>query len=200
MKNDFFAEKAADYDTLKSRTDNVDAIALGIIKSNVFEKHMHIMEFGSGTGLLLSNVAPHVAKITAVDISPSMNSMLISKKNLLECKLEILEIDITKQAITEKFDGIISSMTIHHIEDVAALFRTFYNLLNTNGFIAIADLDTEDGSFHTTDTGVHHFGFNRDEFIAKAKAAGFNNLTIDTVSLIEKPTGNYSVFLLTGRK
>lgn len=200
MNNDFFSEKATDYDNLKSRTDNVDAIALGIIKSNVVEKHMHIMDFGSGTGLLLSNVAPYVAKITAVDISPSMNSMLISKKNLLECELEILEIDITKQAITEKFDGIISSMTIHHIEDVEALFRNFYHLLNTHGFIALADLDTEDGSFHTTDTGVHHFGFNRDEFLSMAKAAGFKNLNIDTVSVIEKPTGNYSVFLLTGRK
>jgi hypothetical protein len=66
--------------------------------------------------------------------------------------------------------------------------------------IAIADLDEEDGSFHTEDTGVFHNGFDRNELLNFAKNAGFKNLKIQTASTVIKPTGNYPVFLLTGEK
>ncbi|MDY8134276.1 class I SAM-dependent methyltransferase [Aquimarina sp. 2201CG5-10] len=82
----------------------------------------------------------------------------------MDCEIQILEMDLTTEKLNEKFDSIISSMTLHHINNVDELFKTFYTLLNDKGTIAIADLDTEDGSFHTTDTGVFHHGFDRKEF------------------------------------
>ncbi|WP_338359111.1 class I SAM-dependent methyltransferase [Yeosuana marina] len=200
VQKDYFSEKAKDYDTHKPRTVNVENIAKGILKESFFSKDMSIMDFGSGTGLLLTEVAPYVKKISAVDISASMNEVLKSKKDIIECELELIETDLTKEAFNKTFDAIISSMTIHHIKNVLELFRKFYSLLNKNGFIAIADLDLEDGSFHTTDTGVFHFGFDREEFLNTAKKAGFKDLKIETVSVVEKPTGKYPVFLLTGRK
>ena len=158
------------------------------------------MDFGSGTGLLLSKIAPHVGEITAVDISASMNKVLQSKMNAIDCKVKIVELDLTKETLTTKFDSIISSMTIHHIENTQELFNKFYSMLNDNGTIAIADLDKEDGSFHTEDTGVFHFGFDRTEFLNSAEIAGFRELKIQTASVADKPTGKYPVFLLTGKK
>ena len=102
--------------------------------------------------------------------------------------------------MTKKFDGIISSMTIHHIKDTTHLFKQFYELLDTNGILAIADLDKEDGSFHTVDTGVFHYGFDRKEFIHLAKSVGFKNTKIQTVGYAEKPYGKYPIFLLTANK
>lgn len=197
---DYFAEKAAGYDGQKSSTENVDNIAQLILEKLSFSKKMHIMDFGSGTGLLLSHIAPYVREITAVDISVSMNTILQSKINVLDCRLQIVEKDLTKETLDTKFDSIISSMTIHHIEDVQKIFNEFYSLLDDNGTIAIADLDKEDGSFHTEDTGVFHFGFDRNEFLCIAENAGFRELKIQTASIIDKPLGNYPVFLLTGKK
>jgi len=198
IKKDWFAHKANDYDNKKDRTQNINTIAQGILKEISFSKKMKIMDFGSGTGLLLSEIAPYVGKITAVDISASMNEILRAKK--VDCEIEILEMDLTTEQLEEKFDSIISSMTFHHIEDVTELFKKLYALLNDKGTIAIADLDKEDGSFHSTDTGVFHYGFDRDAFKHIAENAGFRNLKIQTISTIEKPRGNYSVFLLTGEK
>ncbi len=200
QKKDFFKEKAQEYDKESSRTQNVDHIAQAILKEVSFSKEMHIMDFGSGTGLLLSNIAPHVGEITAVDISSSMNEVLRSKMNTINCKLEIAEIDLTKETLDKKFDAIISSMAVHHIENIANLFKIFYALLHENGTIAIADLDKEDGSFHTTNTGVFHHGFDREEFVTIAKSVGFKDVKTQNASIVEKPTGNYSVFLLTGKK
>ena len=199
-RKDFFAEKAAEYDGQKSRTQNVDNIGQSMLKHLSFSKEMHIMDFGSGTGLLSSQIAPHVGEITAVDISPSMNGVLQSKMNAIDCKLQILELDLTKETLDAQFDAIISSMTMHHIEHVEEILKKFYSLLDDNGTLAIADIDKEDGTFHTEDTGVFHYGFDRNEFLRIAENAGFRELKMQTASVMEKPTGNYPVFLLTGKK
>ena len=200
MLKDYFAEKAEGFDNQKSITENVDNIAQTIINKLSFTKDMHIMDFGSGTGLLLSQIAPYVDEITAVDISASMIGVLESKMDTIGCKLKILNMDLTKEKLDTKFDAIVSSMTIHHIENVQEIFNKFYSLLKDNGTIAIADLDKEDGTFHTEDTGVFHKGFDRAEFLHIAKNAGFSHLEIQTASMMVKPTGQYSVFLLTGKK
>lgn len=197
---DFFAEKAKDYDNEKSRTENVSTIAQTILKEVSFSKEMSVMDFGSGTGLLLSEIAPYVGEITAVDVSSSMNSILKSKKEQIKCSLQIIEMDLTKETLDKKFNAIISSMTIHHVEDTLALFKKFHSLLKENGTIAIADLDTEDGSFHTEDTGVFHCGFDREDFAKMVKEAGFKEVKIQNASTIAKPNSNYSVFLLTANK
>ena len=44
------------------------------------------LDFGSGTGLLLSKIAPFVGKITAVDISKSMNEVLRIKE--MDCEIK----------------------------------------------------------------------------------------------------------------
>ena len=198
--NDFFEGKANAYDQEVARSKNVSNIAQLILQEIDYKLNMRIMDFGSGTGLLLSEIAAHVGKITAIDISKSMNEVLESKKESIECEVEVVEMDLSKDTLHRQFDGIISSMTIHHIKDIAKLFEKFYQMLPKNGSIALSDLDTEDGSFHKKNTGVHHFGFDRDEFLNIAKSVGFRDLKIQTVGFVEKPYGKYSVFLLTGIK
>jgi len=198
VSKDFFAQKAAVYEQDRNRVDNVNTIANEIIKRIKLDKGMQLMDFGSGTGLLLEGIAPHVGKITAVDVSAAMNHQLAEKRGKIDCELEMLELDLTTATLDRQFDGIISSMTLHHVEDIPALLAKFRSLLKSSGFIALADLDTEDGSFHTEDTGVHHHGFDREKLAAIARKAGFKNVAVATASQLRKPQREYSVFLLTG--
>jgi cyclopropane fatty-acyl-phospholipid synthase-like methyltransferase len=126
-----------------------------------------------------------------------MNHRLAEKHSRLGCELEILAVDLELTDIDRKFSGIISSMTLHHIKDIDTLFTKFYAMLNKDGFIAIADLDAEDGSFHTEDTGVHHSGFDRAAIAAAVKAAGFRDVMTTSASVVHKPQGEFPVFLLT---
>jgi len=198
---DYFHEKSKQYEKEAARTNNVKNIGEAILEKLTYDKtSTHIMDFGSGTGLLTEQIAPYVRKMTTIDVSPSMNEQLRTKKEQLTCELNMLELDLTTTEIHESFDGIISSMTIHHVEDVQALFHKFYRLLNSGGTIALADLDKEDGTFHTEDMGVFHFGFDQEEFAACAQKAGFKDVNIEIVSVAKKPHGDYPIFLLTGRK
>ncbi|MBL4585206.1 MAG: class I SAM-dependent methyltransferase [Pseudomonadales bacterium] len=197
MSNDFFKDKADSYEQVTHRVANVENIARAVLGSANLKSGMNIMDFGSGTGLLLEQIAPAVTSITAVDISQSMNAQLEKKRADIKCELEIIEMDLTQSSLDRKFDGIISSMTMHHVDDIAAMFEKFHSMLDTGGFIAIADLVTEDGGFHTEDTGVFHFGFDPDEFLALASDAGFNNVELSVVSTVHKPLADYPVFLLS---
>ena len=200
-KKDYFAGKAHTYENNAARVTNVHTIADAILEKIIYDReNTHLMDFGSGTGLLTSQVAPYVRKITTVDISASMNEVLREKMDAMACEIEMRECDLVTTELEECYDGIISSMTIHHVEDVQALLRKFYRLLKSGGTIALADLDKEDGSFHTENTGVFHFGFDQETFALWAKHAGFKDVNIEIVSSAKKPYGEYPIFLMTGYK
>lgn len=197
MSVDRFAKKAGGYEQNQSRVDNVANIAKSVLDAIKFNQSMHIVDFGSGTGLLLEKIAPYVGKITAVDISKSMNLQLLAKQNRLDCEIDILEVNLEKTTIPIQVDGIVSSMTMHHVQDIESMFVKFYSMVKPGGFIAISDLDKEDGSFHTEDTGVFHYGFDRDVFANTATKAGFQFADVSSASVVHKPQGDYGVFLLT---
>lgn len=200
MSKDFFAHKAHTYESDNKRVSNVENIANAIIRNVLLENHMHLMDFGSGTGLLLERIAPYVKKITAIDISKSMNEQLAKKQHSIDCELDIREVDLVITHIQAQYDGIISSMTMHHVHDTTAMFSKFYALLKEGGVLAISDLDKEDGSFHIEDTGVHHFGFDRDALAFAAEQARFRDIKVIDASVVHKPHGDYPVFLLTAKK
>lgn len=200
MTTDYFSHKANDYDSDNSHVINVRNIANAMQNHISFGADMHVMDFGSGTGLLLEEIAPWIKKISAVDVSQSMNQKLRDKQKSIDCELDIIEIDLAKSNISANFNGIVSSMTMHHIEHIKPMFDKFFSLLNKDGFIAIADLDSEDGSFHSEDTGVHHHGFDRTQFATIAKQSGFTNIKMSDASVINKEGVDFPVFLLTAIK
>ena len=197
---DHFKHKSKSWDMSSMRVQNAKSIADLIVKNIEFNDKMEVMDLGAGTGLLSYFIAPHVSKIIAVDNSPSMLEEFKSKASEFDSKTEILEADISKDDLNRTFDGIISSMTIHHVADTKALFSKLYKMLNENGFIAIADLDSEDGSFHSDNAGVHHHGFDRNELEKIAKKVGFKDITFDLASTINKPQCTFTVFLMTAVK
>lgn len=199
-QTDHFAHKSKSWDMSSRRVKNAQAIADSILNNIKLNKEMVLMDFGAGTGLLSYFVAPKVDTIIAVDNSPSMLTEFREKCKEFDCKTEIIQKDLSSETIDREFDGIISSMTIHHLEDTRALFSKFYNMLKQDGFIAIADLDSEDGTFHSDDTGVHHHGFDREILKHIAKDAGFIDTRFDTVSTINKPHRDFTVFLMTALK
>jgi len=200
MKEDLFAHKSKSWDMNSKRVQNAKGITELIVKNIKLDKTMEIMDFGAGTGLLSYFVAPYVKKITAVDNSPSMLLEFQNKCSEFVCETEVIEKDMSKESLDRKFDGIISSMTIHHLDDTIALFQKFYAMLHDGGFIAIADLDSEDGSFHSDNTGVHHHGFDREALQLIAEEAGFKDVKFDLASTINKLHRSFTVFLLTARK
>ena len=94
-------------------------------------------------------------------------------------------------------------MTLHHIKNAKALLQRFTELLNPGGYLAIADLITEDGSFHKASTeGIWHQGFDPEELTNILENFAMEDVKSDIIHSIvrEENDKGYPVFLLTGRK
>ncbi len=200
QKEDLFAHKSKTWDQKERRVKTAKAIADIIISNIKLDKNFTILDFGAGTGLLSGFIADKVGEIIAVDNSPAMLEEF-GKKEFL-CKTKLLKINPDKESFPKnlKCDGIISSMTLHHIKDLDNLFKEFYNILKNEGFIALADLEKEDGSFHSDNKGVYHFGFDRKELEDKLKKTGFKNISFHHAYTIKKPHKDFNVFCCIAKK
>jgi len=197
---DLFKEKSTDWDANEMRKKMSQAIGAAILDNVPLNDQMTVIDFGAGTGLISSQVAPFVKKITAVDVSESMLEKLMSKPDL-QGKVEILCQDITVHPIGVEYDLIMSAMAMHHVEDTNNMVQKFADHLKPGGHIALADLDTEDGGFHATPTeGVFHQGFDRGEFASKLKEVGFRDIRFVTAHVAERKNGAYPIFLALGTK
>ena len=196
-----FDRAAKDWDKSDTRTRLSEGIGKAILENVALRPEMKVMDFGAGTGLLSAHIAPKVTKIAAVDISQGMLDELAAKPEFEGKVLPFCQ-NIVHDPLEGDFDGIVSAMALHHVEDTAEITRVFYEHLKPGGFVALADLDAEDGSFHTHgNEGVFHFGFEREALQATLVAAGFSQVSFVTAYTFEKTNGrSYPVFLVTARK
>jgi 2-polyprenyl-3-methyl-5-hydroxy-6-metoxy-1,4-benzoquinol methylase len=199
MQKDHFEVKAKTWDNGHERVHNTRTISEAILDTFAFHKEMQILDFGVGTGLLGFEIAKEVKKVYGVDTSKSMLEKL-QEKNTQELSIEPICQDIIQTPLEMVFDGMVSSMTLHHVEDLEAFFTTIYQNIKDEGFIAIADLEREDGTFHSDNTGVFHFGFAQEDLCKIVEECGFKEVTYEQINTIQKPHRDFEIFLLTAKK
>jgi SAM-dependent methyltransferase len=165
------------------------------------------MEFGCGTGLVTGLLAPHLGQVLAADNSVGMLDVLRDKLRQHGIhNVEVLQADLSERVPDGPYDLIFSSMVMHHIADVAGLLVGIHDALTPGGRIALADLELEDGTFHSADTpGIMHWGFAPEVLTDWAQTAGFLDIEIVPVHQTKKeqPDGTertYTVQLMTGRR
>jgi len=182
------------------------AVADAIQKAVALRPDMNVMDFGAGTGLVTLGLLPYVGNLTAVDASGEMLRVLDEKLKALRIgnvHTMLCEIGKTPLPVAE-FDLIVSSMVLHHIPDVPETLHRLRPCLRLGGWIALADLDSEDGTFHSDSTGVYHHGLDREEVCRWLQDARFTDTTSREAhrmvrSSPDGQTRQYPVFLVTGR-
>jgi len=195
-----FDNAAAQWDQGDTRQNIAQSVFQTIVSRIALDNTMNIMDFGAGTGLLSFKIAPIVHSVTGVDLSEKMLEQITAKNSDTVC-VKVACQNIISEPLVEQFNGIVSSMAMHHVEDTASLFKTFYSHLKRGGFVALADLEAEDGSFHSHgNEGVCHFGFERDGLRGTMEKAGFTNVRFHHAYTVDKETQNYPIFVVTAVK
>ena len=165
-------------------------------------KDYSLLDYGCGSGLVSFGFANDVKIIKGLDFSSGMVDVYNEKASKIGFKnIQASLHDIDKESLEEKqFDIVATNMTMHHITDTTAFIKKLTSSLKSGGKLFIADLDIEDGTFHSDNTGVVHFGFDREKLIAAFKEAGLSNIHIETLQSIPKPHRDFEIFFITGTK
>jgi tRNA (cmo5U34)-methyltransferase len=201
-----FDDKAKQWDQNQMHLERTKAVAQAMLKRIPVDPSMMALEFGAGTGLLSFFLKDLFAGITLMDTSREMLNMAEAKLAAGDHqKIKTLFFDLEKSVYTgEKFDIIFTQMVLHHIKEVVQILVKFNGMLKPGGYIAIADLITEDGSFHDPGAEVHH-GFDPEVLSHDLSSCGFEHTLYDQCFTIQRETGEgntreYPVFLLTANK
>lgn len=200
-----FDEKAHEWDLNPARRERAQAVAEAIRRRLPLHRRMTALEYGCGTGLLSFELSNNVGQILLADRSAGMLAVLGEKiaaaqvSHLFPLQLDLL----TDPLPAQRFDLIYSLMTLHHICDTQRILSCFYQLLLPGGYLCIADLDQEDGSFHK-EPFEGHFGFDRQALARLTMAVGFEVLGFETVyemvKIVQNQQRSYPIFLMTARR
>jgi ubiquinone/menaquinone biosynthesis C-methylase UbiE len=196
-----FDARAREWDTNPMHLERSKAIASTLKKMIHLNTSMSALEYGAGTALLSFLLKDEFGHITLMDNSREMIQVCAEKVEYHKTSHIVpLFHDLEHADFEGKFDVIYNQMVLHHVTEVNILLGKFYSLLNTGGYLAIADLFPEDGSFHGPEVNVH-LGFSPENLAQTLTEIGFKNIEYQSCFEIVRDSGKkYPVFLLTAQK
>ncbi len=166
---------------------------------------MRALEYGAGTGLLSFLLRDSWARSRWPTCPMECSTSRAARSPPPgDPRMRAVRLDLSAgDAVPGEFDIVYSLMTLHHIPDTDGILRRFHDVLAQRGVLCIADLDTEDGSFHG-DGFDGHKGFDRATLRAKAIAAGFADVRFTTAYEMHKEVGGrmhkFPIFLMVAVK
>jgi predicted TPR repeat methyltransferase len=202
MDTAHFDDKAATWDDDPDKVARAGDVARGVLGVVQPGPEARVLEYGAGTGLVTQALRDRVGAVTLADNSPGMRAVLQQKvaAGALPADARVWDLDLESQPVPDdRFDLVVSSMVMHHVSDLPTVLSGFASLLEVGGQVCVADLDSEDGSFHSYEFGGRH-GFDRAEMAAALEAAGFRDVAVTDCTQIERDGRTYPVFLASGRK
>jgi ubiquinone/menaquinone biosynthesis C-methylase UbiE len=201
-----FDERAKDWDSDPMKVERASQVANAIRSAVDIHPGMAALEYGCGTGLLSFFLKDDFSSITLADTSTGMLEVLSDKIRAAKAEhMHPVRLDLTVDPLpVQQFDVTYSLMVLHHIPGTDLVLGKFRQLLKPDGWLVVADLDQEDGSFHTDGSTDVHLGFAREQLQKRVEAAGFREVRFSTAyqikKMIEGIRKTFPVFLMTARR
>ena len=213
-----FDDKAATWDD-EAKIERARAVADAIAGAVPLEPSMRLFEYGAGTGLVAEQLASRVGPITLADPSAGMREVASEKvaAGSLPPTTRVWGTDLATEGVPEdRFELIVTVMTLHHIADLPPVLAAFAEML-TDALAAQGErrrwilehwphvVEAEDGSFHADtdhDAGVGHAhdGFEPDQLAARLADAGFTTGVERSIHHVTKDGRAYPLFLAVSVK
>lgn len=139
---DAFNKASNDYDKYRKQAiPNMEIYYNTVVNLTKNYLNPKILDLGAGTGILtelLYKQHPN-ADITLVDLSTEM--LNIAKKKFADKNFKYIEADYLTYDFEEKYDIIVSSLSIHHLtdEEKKLLYNRIYDFLKSGGLFINAD-------------------------------------------------------------
>lgn len=126
------------YDSNQNKTRDLEAISLRETLSDInFE---NCLEIGCGTGKNTEWLITKGHKITAIDLTEEM--LAIARNKISNDNVRFLKVDINEDWFftNDKYDLVVCSLVLEHIENIGRIFKLIAEHLIENGILYIEEL------------------------------------------------------------
>ena len=160
-----------------------DFYGIAIDNLDLSSSSPYILDLGAGTGLLSELVLQRYpdANITLVDVSDNMLD-IARKRFALNKNISIIREDFTTFRSETKYDAVISSLAIHHLDDNAKvdIFKSIYSMLKPNGlFINAEQVEGETDFFAQLNDNQWRKKVENTDLTKEEISAGYERVRLD---------------------
>jgi len=194
---EFFASASGQWDHLRSELFG-DRFHLHAMLS-LIEPDLTVGDLGCGTGQVSELIAPHVAKVVAVDGSSDM--VQAAKKRLKGLhQVEVRRGDMEALPIDDgTLDVAVVALVLHHVPEPARAIAETSRVLKRGGRVLIVDMQPHDRVEYQQNMGHVWLGFADKTMKKMLEGAGFAGVSITTLPADEAAKGP-SLFVASARK
>jgi len=201
-----FDQRAQTWDENPIHINRSIAIAEKMEQVINLKEKQSALEYGAGTGDLSFLLKDSIKSITTMDSSREMVRVMsekLAKMQITNVHPLVYDLEVADYS-AKTFDLLFMQMVLHHVTDLHIFLTKCYHLLEASGTLAIADLYSEDGSFHGAGFNGH-LGFDIDELSNLLLTIGFTNIQQEECYVMKKTiesgdTKEFPLFLLTATK
>jgi ArsR family transcriptional regulator len=194
---EFFASASGQWDHLRAELFG-DRFHLHALLA-LLDPAMTVGDLGCATGQVSELVAPHVAKVIAVDGSTDMVQAArkrlkgLHQVDVRRGEMEALPID------DQQLDAAVVALVLHHVPDPARAIAEMHRVLKRGGRVLIIDMLPHDRVEYQQQMGHVWLGFAEKTMKKYLEAAGFEKPLINTLPADESAKGP-SLFVAAARK
>jgi len=212
----FFDALSHDFDKRHPEAaDGADRLARALRRVLALDENTtSVLDYACGSGQVSRALAPYVAQLVGVDISPRMVEVYNARANAqgleaheMRAVGSLAELDQQQQQQQQRFDVAVCSMAYHHFPSVQDVTREIVAHLKPRGTLAVADIarvEADEGKAplmakyeHIV---AHTRGFTEEEMRALFEGAGLENVAFEHFTSVKHGGRDLQLFLATGTK
>ena len=193
----YFGRVAGEWDQVRSELfgDNFTAAAL----LAMLDPDWIVADIGCGTGNAAALLAPHVARVIAIDQSDAMLTA-VRKRLAHRANIEVRAGAIEALPLDdESVDAITCVLVLHHLENPAHALSQMARALKPRGVALILDMVGHDHAEFRRTMGHKRLGFDEGDMRSFLQDAGFERVRLTRVPSSPQARGP-GLFVATGRK
>ena len=162
---------------------------------------LDVVDFGCGTGTLTIELARWAKKVTAIDKSETTLARAraaAAREGLTN--INFLSADLTDLPMPAQCaDLVVSSQSLHHVDDIGAVLAEGARLLKSNGRIVVLELFPHEEEWVKQRLGHAHMGIEPEVLEEAMRKAGLEP-NVQRVPLARGSQSPFKAFLVTGTR
>ncbi len=206
----YFSRMAGDWDRLRSLHASDEAVEAGVLAALGGGPLGSVLDLGTGTGRILSLVAPRASRAVGVDASHAM--LQVARANLEAAKsaghhhgrIELRQGDIHALPFERNsFDVVIVHQVLHFLDDPARALRESAAALAPGGQLIVVDFAPHELEFLRSEHAHRRLGFAGGQVAGWLAEAGLDCDLTTAIAATQPqdapPTDSLTVMLWRGR-